>query len=386
VLPAGVAGEIPLPGAFPDALEETVEIPEGFFDCERGVVVLGRFSLREQALAPRVLEFANRLDWPLIADVLSGARFLKGAVAHADWILQNPEIPAPERVLHLGGSLVSKRLGKWLAACRGADCLQVRRFPERIDPWGQEPLFFRAEIGAFLESARVPERKGWADWWRDLDDKAAGFLNDLPEGSEPAIARSVADFAARNGDLLFLGNSMPVRDVDSCAQAAFDLPTPVLGNRGASGIDGNIATIAGACLGSGRRVVGLLGDLAVLHDLNSLALLRGLPVTLVVINNDGGGIFRFLPLAINAADRERYWETPHGMDFQHAAAQFGLDYHLANGADDLTGLLTRSRQKSCVIECRTERGENHELHLEIGRVFRDGTAFGNRLRQAEPSW
>lgn len=370
VLPEGGVGEFPMPRAVSQAEADVLKIPAGFFEVERGVVVLGRLSLREQAVAPKVLEFAKRLGWPLIADVLSGARLMGGVVAHADWILQNPEIPAPERVLHLGGSVVSKRLGKWLAACRGADYLQVRKFPERLDPWGGNPEFLSADIAPFLESVRVFGRAGWGDWWRGLDEKAALVLSDLPEGSEPAIACAVAEFAARNGDLLFLGNSMPVRDVDSCARAVFEMPTPVLGNRGASGIDGNIATIAGTCLGSGCPVVALLGDLAVLHDLNSLALLRDLPVTLVVINNNGGGIFRFLPIAIGTSDRERYWETPHGMDFQNAAAQFGLEYQRADGTTNLTSLLTRSRQKTCLVECRTGRGANWELHLEIGRRIR----------------
>jgi 2-succinyl-5-enolpyruvyl-6-hydroxy-3-cyclohexene-1-carboxylate synthase len=114
-------------------------------------------------------------------------------------------------------------------------------------------------------------------------------------------------------------------------------------------------------------VIGLLGDLAVLHDLNSLHLLRDLPVKLVVINNDGGGIFRFLPLEIDAVTRERFWETPHGMDFRHAAAQFGLEYHRPATAHELTSLLLRSSQKSCLIECRTDRATNHDLHLEIAR-------------------
>ena len=367
VLPHGTVGEFPLPEGLTISEPASFQIPEGFFESDRGVVVLGRLAIGEQNVARKVLAFARRLGWPLIADALSGARFLQGVVGHADWILQREQIPAPERVLHFGGSLVSKRLGKWLASCRGTACLQVRRFPERLDPWDQNPVFLRSNIAEFLDAASVPEQTGWCDWWREADDKAEKILRDLPEGSEPAIARIVAESAAKNGDLLFLGNSMPVRDVDSCASANSESPTPVLGNRGASGIDGNIATLAGACVGAGRPVLALLGDLAVLHDLNSLALLRDLPVKLVVINNDGGGIFRFLPLEIGAAERERYWETPHGMDFRHAAAQFGLEYHRPTTSSNLTSLLTRSSQKSCLIECRTDRAANHALHLEIAR-------------------
>ena len=132
-------------------------------------------------------------------------------------------------------------------------------------------------------------------------------------------------------------------------------------------IDGNIATIAGISSGSGKTVTALVGDMTALHDLNSLALLRGEPVSLVVVNNDGGGIFRFLPLGIDPADRERFWETPHGMDFSHAAAQFGLEYHRPADIPELAELLSQPPLRARLIECRTDRAANHALHLEISR-------------------
>jgi 2-succinyl-5-enolpyruvyl-6-hydroxy-3-cyclohexene-1-carboxylate synthase len=112
-------------------------------------------------------------------------------------------------------------------------------------------------------------------------------------------------------------------------------------------------------------VVALLGDLAVLHDLNSLLLLRGLPVTLVVVNNDGGGIFRFLPLSVPEAERERLWETPHGMDFVHAAAQFGIPYFRIEGVRELEECLKSPCDGPRMLECRTDRAANHVLHRDL---------------------
>jgi 2-succinyl-5-enolpyruvyl-6-hydroxy-3-cyclohexene-1-carboxylate synthase len=225
-----------------------------------------------------------------------------------------------------------------------------------------------ADIPEFLDSISIDPRPGWRDIWIEANQAVVEILSEVLENSaltEPSIARAVAH--SLNSSVIFLGNSMPIRDFNSCADFQSPNPSQILGNRGASGIDGNIATIAGICSGSGKPVTALLGDLTVLHDLNSLALLRGEPVTLVVVNNDGGGIFRFLPLGIDPAKRERFWETPHGMDFAHAAAQFGLEYHCPAGNPALAQLLSQLPLRARLIECRTDRAENHALHLEITR-------------------
>ena len=337
-----------------------------FFDSPYGFILVGRLPLAEQPNAALLLELSERLGWPLIADSLSGARLLPGVIGHADWILQSRNVPAPERVLQFGGSLVSKRLGEWMVNCRGENYLQVRRFPERLDPWHQSPTILRAGITEFLDSLSIQPRSGWRDVWLEANQAAAEILSevlDTNQLSEPAIARAVA----ANSSLLFLGNSMPIRDFNSCVDSQSSTSIQILGNRGASGIDGNIATIAGISSGAGKPVTALVGDLTLLHDLNSLALLRGEPVTLVVVNNDGGGIFQFLPLGIDPAERERFWETPHGMDFEHAAAQFGFEYHRPTDISELAELLSQPPLRARLIECRTDRAANHALHLEIAR-------------------
>ena len=337
-----------------------------FFDSPYGVILVGRLALAEQPDAALLLELSKRLGWPLIADALSGARQLPGVIGHADWILQSRNVPAPERVLHFGGSQVSKRLGEWMVNCSGENYLQVRRFPERLDPWHQSPTLLRARIPEFLDSLSIQPRPGWRDVWLESNQAVAEILSevlDTNQLSEPAIARAVA----ANSSLLFLGNSMPIRDFNSCVETKSPVFTQILGNRGASGIDGNIATIAGISSGSGKPVTALIGDLTLLHDLNSLGLLRGEPVSLVVVNNDGGGIFQFLPLGIDPAERERFWETPHGMNFSNAAAQFGLEYHRPADMTELVELLAQPPLRARLIECRTDRAANHALHLEISR-------------------
>jgi 2-succinyl-5-enolpyruvyl-6-hydroxy-3-cyclohexene-1-carboxylate synthase len=370
----GKGGVVATVGAAHPPSPPACEVPGGeFFRNPRGVLVIGRMDAREQSMAPAVVDLGRRLGWPVFADVLSGARFLPGVVRHADWILQREGVPAPGRVLHLGGSLVSKRLGRWLARCGGEDHWQVRSVPGLFDPYGANPRAtcgdvegFVAAVGALVEDGR----RGWVDDWAAADCLTAEVLGGLLDGTtpltEPAVGRVAARIAGQRGAVLFLGNSMPVRDVDACADTVGVLP--VFGNRGASGIDGNVATIAGIAMGTGRPVIGLVGDQTLLHDLNSLPLLRGLPVALVVVNNGGGGIFRFLPLATDDRARSRYWEAAHGFDFRAAAAQFGLRHVQVSGRSDLEEALGSAGP--VVIECRGEIGANVAFHGTIAEAVR----------------
>jgi 2-succinyl-5-enolpyruvyl-6-hydroxy-3-cyclohexene-1-carboxylate synthase len=159
---------------------------------------------------------------------------------------------------------------------------------------------------------------------------------------------------------------MPVRDLDTYA-APDGAPAPLAANRGASGIDGTVATTAGFARGSGRPLTLLIGDLALLHDLNSLAMLRGLLVVVVVLNNDGGAIFSFLPIARHKAFFEPYFGTPQGLSFEHAAAMFGLGYERPRSATDFleTYRAACARNTPSLIEVRTDREENVALHREL---------------------
>jgi 2-succinyl-5-enolpyruvyl-6-hydroxy-3-cyclohexene-1-carboxylate synthase len=344
------------------------------FASGRGVVVIGRLPVGEQERVSAILDLAKKLGWPVLADAASGARLRPGIIRHADWILQSHDVPPPERVLHFGGVLVSKRIAKWLSACRGVDCLQVRMFPERLDPWDQHPYFLRSGIQQFCESVKpfaLPmAAENWTESWHRADVAVAATIEaELPTDdaiSEPVILRALADVAAGTNWPVFLGNSMPIRDFDSCVAAVSSAVVNVFANRGASGIDGNIATVAGLALGCASPLLAVMGDLAALHDLNSLPLLHGLPVTLVIINNGGGGIFRFLPIDVE----ERLMETPHAWEFRGAAQQFGMDYHQVASLSELRRLLAERHAAPRILECRTYRGENHALHLRIAEACR----------------
>lgn len=167
---------------------------------------------------------------------------------------------------------------------------------------------------------------------------------------------------------LFLANSMPIRDMDM--YAATDGPVvSVAANRGTSGIEGTIASAAGFAAGLNSPVTLLIGDIAFLYDLNSLALLKSLsqPLIIVLVNNDGGGIFSFLPIAKFQNVFEPYFGVPHGLQFKQVTQMFGLDYYHPETTDAFIVAYKSAinNQRSAVIEVTTDRNENFALHQAL---------------------
>jgi len=192
-------------------------------------------------------------------------------------------------------------------------------------------------------------------------------VDDAAAISEPGVARRITQLIPES-HILYLASSMPIRDVDVFADGSAN-PCWVGANRGASGIDGTIASGVGAGLAANARSTIICGDLALLHDLNSLALLSTRSDVIVVLNNDGGGIFSFLPIAKHEDLFEPWFGTPHGYSFEGAARMFGLRYerpeNMSQFADAYVGA-TRGTETT-LIEVRTDRAENLRLHRELER-------------------
>ena len=346
----------------------------------RGLVVAGRLRSRKQGEA--VLRLADSLNWPLLPDV--GSQIRLGAdsgnlAPFYDVLLASEsfaEAHAPEAVLHFGGRALSKRLERFLAASRPNPYVVVRENPFRLDPSHRathsveaDVVDFCAALGRATEEHSPADPGTWAVGWREASEKVGrrldGLFSEAGEPSEPLVARLVSRHIPE-GYGLCVASSMPIRDLDTYA-AIGGAPVPVAANRGASGIDGTVATAAGIARGLGAPVTLLVGDLALLHDLNSLAMLRDLRVVVVVLNNDGGGIFSFLPVARHEEFFEPYLGTPQGVTFEHAAAMFGLDYNNPRTASDFveTYRAACARDASTLIEVRTDRKENVALHRDL---------------------
>jgi 2-succinyl-5-enolpyruvyl-6-hydroxy-3-cyclohexene-1-carboxylate synthase len=365
------------PSVDPDEIERLWDMLR---PVERGLVVAGRLSSRKQGEA--ALRLAESLGWPLLPDVGSQVRLgspSRNIVPLYDALLASDlfnERHAPEAVFHIGGRAVSKRLDRFLAQSRSDPYVVVRENPFRLDPGHRVTHSVEADIvglcaalGAAAERRSPESDPTWMSGWRTASEQAEDNLDRLLEESkvlnEPLVARLVSRHVPE-GHGLCVASSMPIRDLDTFA-APDGAPVPVAANRGASGIDGTVATAAGFARGTGSPVTLLIGDLALLHDLNSLAMLRDLPVVVVVLNNDGGAIFSFLPVARHKAFFEPYFGTPQGLTFEHAAAMFALDYeHTGTASGFVEAYRTAcARNGPALIEVRTDREKNVAVHRRL---------------------
>jgi 2-succinyl-5-enolpyruvyl-6-hydroxy-3-cyclohexene-1-carboxylate synthase len=343
----------------------------------RAVVVAGRAE-RDPRLGAALAAFAERAGVPLLADPLSGARRGAAAIAHYDALLRDPEWAAarrPELVLRVGDLPTSKPLREWLA---GTDALQVAIDPESAwqDPAGVVGTVIAADPRALVEALRAPRRdRAWLDDWRRRDRAASAAIASVlgPAGlNEPRVAAELGAGLPADA-VLVVAASMPIRDVETFFPVRPE-PFRVLSNRGANGIDGTVSTAFGVALASPGPVVLLTGDVALAHDVGGLlASTRvGAKVAIVLIDNDGGGIFNFLPVARSGPEFEPHVATPHGLDFAHAAALYGLDYERAQDVETFREALRRAlaAERSAIVSVRTDRAENVELHRRVWEAVR----------------
>ncbi len=346
----------------------------------RGIVVAGRHE-RDRSLGAAAARFAERAGYPLLADPLSGARHGPAAIAHYDVILRDERFAnemQPELVIRIGDLPTSKPLRTWLASLDDAE--QVALDPEGAwqDPAAVVSVSDPGDPVAALE-AHAPETPPDPDWlaaWRRADDDTADVIADAlgDELSEPLVARCLGEWLPPDATL-FVASSMPIRDVELFF-AARELAPHVASNRGANGIDGTVSSAFGTAAVSDGPVVLLIGDVALAHDIGGLLAARrlDLAVTIVLLNNDGGGIFHFLPVAGESDGFEEHVATPHGLDFSHAAALYGLDYERPAGVAALRQAVEAavSHHRTTIVEVCTDREQNLALHRRIAEAVARG--------------
>ena len=321
-----------------------------------------------------VQALADATGWPVLADPLSGCQALGSAVVRFDALLRHAAFAGghvPTVVVQLGMPPASKVLAQWLA---GSGARHVAVSPAGLvsDPnlVGAEQV--HAPIGelcvALAAKVAVEPDPAWVDDWLDADRVARAALDacsrclTTPVGTRHARAVSAGVPA---GGHLVVASSMPVRDLEWFGTPRMDIT--VHANRGANGIDGVIATAIGVAIGSGAPTAVLLGDVAFCHDLSSLTALRsrGLDLTIVVTDNDGGAIFSFLPQATTLpADRfEQLFGTPHGTDIVEVARALGLRAYTAETSDDLPAAF--DEPDTCVVRVASNRRDNVEVHAAL---------------------
>ncbi|MDO6618418.1 2-succinyl-5-enolpyruvyl-6-hydroxy-3-cyclohexene-1-carboxylic-acid synthase [Shewanella sp. 6_MG-2023] len=304
----------------------------------KGIIVAGTLSPQENP--KQIIELSQKLGWPIVADAQSQLRQHPSVIGHIDQLLLNPKaskfIEQADRILVFGGRFISKRLISFIANHQWHSYWQVLANQQRLDPNHQSKRIWQASITAMCNN-NWP-RSSAANWALSLvehNQNIEALLTqhiDQSSFGEPQVVRHIAQQHSASHQW-FIGNSLPIRLYDMYAPIICELPD-IYTNRGASGIDGLIATATGVALANNQPTTLLIGDISSLHDLNSLAMTKHVnsPFVIVILNNDGGNIFNLLPVP-NDAVREQYYRLSHGLEFGYAAAMFGLAY---NQVDSLT--------------------------------------------------
>jgi len=362
-------------------------------ELEEGVIVCGPMDARPE-LAEAVARLARTLGWPLIAEPASQLRrgvHVTGTpiVAHADLLLREPSFAArsaAEMLLRFGATPTSKALRLWLEA-------HPPRHVVHVDPEGLwhdashlasqvvrcDPLALCEALDRQLAAlAARREKSAYQQLWLDADYAAARaierVLSSGPALLESLAVRQTVEFLPE-GALLYVSNSMPVRDLDAVLPIS-GKSLRVLCNRGASGIDGLLSSALGAAAGGEGPVALLTGDLAFLHDVGALATVRrlGLPLVIVVLDNGGGGIFSFLPIARAAPPEtfEALFHTPHGVSLGPLVEGFGLRHTRVTSVETLRAELERAfaRGGPSVVEVPIDRERNVVQHRALEAVVR----------------
>ena len=363
--------------------------------ARRGLIVCGPQD--DPAFPDAVTLLGRRLHFPVLADILSQVRrgtHAEGVIDSYDAFLRAPHVTSrlvPDLVLRFGATPVSKPLQQYVQGLRSSRQLLIAPADELHDPALAATDRVQADPSTFCEVMlshlpKLAERDdSLSDWglkWDRVNGQTRSVLKDCLTDdltlSEPKVFNELASVLPR-GATLFAGNSMPVRDLDSFCFAE-SRPARFLANRGASGIDGVVSSALGVSSVSASPCLLVIGDLSLYHDMNGLLAARqhDLQATIVVLHNDGGGIFSFLPQAEALESFEELFGTPHGLDFRHAARLYGLEYCEVQTGPEFRAALEESFRRTGVslIVVHTNRASNLRLHRcvwqAVSRRLRSG--------------
>ncbi|GAA4886363.1 2-succinyl-5-enolpyruvyl-6-hydroxy-3-cyclohexene-1-carboxylic-acid synthase [Ferrimonas pelagia] len=343
------------------------------FAAGKGVIIAGTLTPEQD---PRqLLALSRQLGWPLIADSQSQLRQAEGVIHHMDQLWHHSDaktlLAQADRVLLVGGRLLSKRLLTYLNTQEWQSFWHY--LPERkaLDPNHRQKRSFVGSLSLLPTLLwGNPKYSGWAEPLQALNAELEQRFHQFEQGplTELSAARTLSAQLPAQAQL-FIGNSLPIRLYDMLAKPRDRAPT-LWTNRGASGIDGLLATACGVALAKGEPTLLSIGDLSLLHDLNSLTLARQLttPFVILAMNNDGGSIFNLLPVPTEQL-RQDYYRLGHGLTFEGSATQFQLPYHRPDSLTALQSALDTalSHAGASVIEVVVPAGESAELIVELAR-------------------
>ncbi|AVK85759.1 2-succinyl-5-enolpyruvyl-6-hydroxy-3-cyclohexene-1-carboxylic-acid synthase [Lysinibacillus sp. B2A1] len=356
---------------------------------ERGFVIIGELPLGTDLTI--MWNFVRQLKWPVIVESLSNMRTsvpedcLPYIITTYDAIMKSDEFKAlvkPDTVLRFGAQPVSKFIMQFITNSQPTAYIVVDEDPMFRDATSVSTHFIHAEIGEWLTNLEIYDTAIEAQYlaeWQDANDIALEYIEHYSEAAvdEGAMISRLLRFIP-NGSDIFVSSSMPVRDIDT-----FLMATPkdlrIIANRGTNGIDGVVSTAMGYSQGNNRETYLLIGDLAFLHDINGLIASRyqECNLTIIVMNNDGGGIFSYLPQSTVEAHYEDLFGTPTALEFNDVAQMYDVDYIRVEDISELSEKFTTVKKRPLrLLEIFTDREENVYAHR----------ALWNRINAGLKAW
>ena len=346
-----------------DHLKEILRKPNG-------LIIVG--DVQHQAV-DQILSYATIHDVPILADPLSQLRkqHHPNVITTYDLLYRVGLDLEPDYIIRVGKPVISKALNKWIKRTSAYQMLVQNN--DAPDAFPVTPhVSYEISINDFfrqLNEVQVAHSKTWLAKWQTLEKHAKIAVRDYiaQATDESAYVASLLDKLTED-DALFVSNSMPIRDIDNLY---IDCKAEVFANRGANGIDGVVSTALGMAVH--RNVTLLIGDLAFYHDMNGLLMgkLNDIHMNIVLLNNDGGGIFSYLPQKTEAAPYfERLFGTPTGLDFEHAALLYDYAYTCYQSIASFKCSSLTSWQSN-LYEIRTDRADNCKAHQNLYQKLDD---------------
>lgn len=345
---------------------------------ERGLIVCGPRSPQGE-FAESITKLSKITGFPILSDALSGVRF---GPQTSDLVLGHYETflrkfkPDVDLILRFGGMPVSKFLGDYLTSAKNAEQILISEHGVWEDPtfmvseliW-TGPTELCQQLTQKLESTSSSTDPKWADALKEAERVCQSNVES--ELSKHFLeASAVLDVIEQlpNSASLFIASSLPVRYLDQFA-GPMKKSLRTFANRGASGIDGTIASAIGAAASMNEPLILITGDLAFYHDMNSLLAMKKYDIKLItiLINNDGGGIFHRLPISQFEPPFNELFITPHGLNFEPVVKMFGLDYECVTQRETFQTAFQSAlnAENSCVIEVPFDGEKNHQQHKQL---------------------
>ncbi len=367
-----------------DLVDELSQIPEGIIVCGPQL---------SHYLSQDIYELGNVLKYPVLADPLSQIRtqrknfhvgaYMSGVMDCYDLFLRDPVISqplSPKVILRFGGFPTSKSLGQFLEKHSSAKQIIIHGDQQWNDPIHAASQVFHINPSEFCrqltnvmltERSQIPQEPFFAAW-TEINRKTQAVIreqmNECEEMFEGKLFSELQNMLP-DGSSLFVGNSMPIRDMDTYFPST-EKNIQIFGNRGASGIDGIVSTALGVASVT-EKIVMVLGDISFYHDLNGLLAAKEYKInaTIIVLNNDGGGIFSFLPQRESEVVFEKYFGTPHGLNFQNTAKFYGLRYYRTKTWEEFRSAFSKDikRKGTTIIEIPGNRESNLQLHQTVAK-------------------